>query len=223
MDWNKAIERNREALLRIVSALFALVAAARISGVGLMLPRRVWLAVLFVLRPAEAAVRRLVVIAARDLAPVSFRPRPGPVVTFARAEIPREPAFTLIDPLRDFSRRAGDESAGWEEILPGDPAFPTLPDGHLDMPINAESLHVRLRALRLALANLERQARRLARWHARRNLMLRGTLPERRLRMSPMRPGLPPGWRARPAHAVDPVLHECHRLPRDWLNAPNSS
>ena len=75
MDWDRAIERNREALSAIVAALFALVASARVSGPGMMLPRRVWLMVLLVLRPAEAAVRRLVVIAARALAPVSVRRR----------------------------------------------------------------------------------------------------------------------------------------------------
>ena len=81
----------------IVSALFTLVAAARVGGAGMMLPRRVWLMVLFVLRPAEAAVRRLVVIAARALAPV--RLRAGPVGGFARADVPRQPVFQLIDPL----------------------------------------------------------------------------------------------------------------------------
>ena len=75
MDWDRAIERNREALSVIVAALFALVASARLAGPGMMLPRRVWLMVLMVLRPAEAAVRRLVIIAARALAPVSVRRR----------------------------------------------------------------------------------------------------------------------------------------------------
>ncbi len=66
MDWDKAIERNCAALMGIVSALFALLMAGRL-GVGLVVPRPVWRAVLLVLRPAEAALRRLVVLAARNL------------------------------------------------------------------------------------------------------------------------------------------------------------
>jgi hypothetical protein len=218
LDWDKAIERNREALMGIVSALFAMIAAARIGGAGMMLPRRVWLAVLFVLRPAEAAVRRLVVIAARGLTLAPVRPRCGPVGTFARADIPREPAFGLIEPLKDFS--ALHAGSGWEEARPFGPAFAALPDSHPDEPLDAARLHVRLRALRLALADISKQARRLARWTARRDAALKAGRPTR---VSPMRPGLPPGWRQRPAHDVDPVLRECHRLAQDLLNAPNSS
>ncbi len=220
MDWDRAIERKREALLGIVSALFALVAAARLSGAGMMLPRRVWLAVLFVLRPAEAAVRRLVVIAARGIAPVSFRPRPGPVGLIVAAALPREPVFSLMDPLKDFSSHDSDAGPGWEEVLPGDPAFGTLPESRFDEPLDGASLHVRLRALRLALADISRQARRLARWRARSDAALKD---RRRTRISPIRPGLPPGWRQRPLHDIDPVLHECHRLARDLANAPDSS
>lgn len=205
----------------IVSALFALVAAARIGGAGMMLPRRVWLAVLFVLRPAEAAVRRLVLIAARGLAPVSVKRRFGLVGTIAPADVPREPLFCLFDPLKDCSFISGDMGPGFEEMLPGD--FAALADRRFDEPLDAAGLHVRLRALRLALADIAKQARRLARWTARRDMMLRGALPVRNLRMSPVRPGLPPGWRQRPAHDIDPVLHECHRLARDLLNVPDSS
>ncbi len=203
----------------IVSALFALVAAARVGGAGVMLPRRVWLMVLFVLRPAEAAVRRLVVIAARALAPVRPRLRAGPVGGFARADVPREPVFHLIEPLKDFASFA-DDSPGWEEVLPGDPAPAARTDSSLDEPLDAARLHARLRALRLALADLSKQARRLARWTARRDAALRAGRPTR---LSPMRPGLPPGWRQRPAHAIDPLLLECHRLANDLLSAPNSS
>ena len=63
MDWDKALSRNTLALLRIVGALFALLTSARLSGSGLMVPRHVWRSILFVLRPAEAAVRRLIIIA----------------------------------------------------------------------------------------------------------------------------------------------------------------
>ncbi len=83
------------------------------------------------------------------------------------------------------------------------------------MPVNAAALHRRLRALRLALADLAKQARRLARYNGRRDAALKAGRPAR---LSPLRPGLPPGWRARPRHAIDPVLRECHRLALDLAN-----
>jgi hypothetical protein len=61
MDWNAAIEKNREALKRVLTML---VAMAGLAG-GATLPRHLHRAVLRLLRPAEAAARRLVIVAAR--------------------------------------------------------------------------------------------------------------------------------------------------------------
>ena len=63
MDWARAIERNSEALKGIVETLFAMLGLAPV----VRLPRSVHSAVLRVLRPAESAMRRLIVIAARGL------------------------------------------------------------------------------------------------------------------------------------------------------------
>ena len=66
MDWDLAIKRNSEALKGIVEALFAmlgLVGEATVSRI----PQPLHRAVLRVLRPAESAVRRLIIIAARGL------------------------------------------------------------------------------------------------------------------------------------------------------------
>ncbi len=221
MDWDRAIERNREALLRIVSALFGMIAAARMSGpAGLMLPRRVWAAVLFVLRPAEAAVRRLVVIAARGMTAKYAPPRAMPAGGFAQVDVPRAPVFRLIDPLKDLSSSLDGDGVPGFYIVNGDAGFFDQPDGHLDVPLDGARLHVRLRALRLALLDLSKQARRLARWQARRDAAIKARRP---MRVWPLRPGLPPDWRARGKHEIDPVLRECHRLARDLLNAPDTS
>jgi len=59
MDWALAIERNRQPLLRIVAALFAMIGLTETGAVE-RLSRPVYRAVLGVLRPAEAAVRRLI-------------------------------------------------------------------------------------------------------------------------------------------------------------------
>ncbi len=72
MDWNAAIEKHREALTHILAALVAM------AGLGVnpspALPRRLRLAVLRLLRPAESATRRLIIAAARGLV-VTLPPR----------------------------------------------------------------------------------------------------------------------------------------------------
>ena len=88
MDWNLAIERNTEALKRILAALVAMAElggqftffprkGALPQGPALAeksklspastLPRHLHTAVLRLLRPAEAAVRRLIIVAARSV------------------------------------------------------------------------------------------------------------------------------------------------------------
>ena len=77
MDWAKAIEINHAALTRIVLGLIAMVGIVE-GGAGVLLPQPLYRAVARVLRPAESAVRRLIVIAARGLVvkPSSLRPMP---------------------------------------------------------------------------------------------------------------------------------------------------
>ena len=229
MDWPLAIDRNRKALSPIIAALFALVSAAmggpNAGGNALMLPRRVYDAILLVLRPAESAVRRLIVIAAYKLSlkPRASRPLPAGLAGFGEANAAKIPSFCLFDPLKHFdlndydnnalprfSFHSGDEAEfQWHQSLP-------------DEPVNAALLFSRLRALRHALGDLPKQARRLARWQARRDLLLKSKAPFKPMRISIFRPGLPPGWRERRIHAVDDVLRECHGLARDLLNGPDT-
>jgi hypothetical protein len=226
LDWPLAIDRNRDALRRIVAALFALAGLAG-AGSGSTLPRHVYSAVMLVLRPAESAVRRLIVIAARGLLLKPRAPRPSPegLPAFSAAGALRTPAFCLLDPLKRFSPEAFDNNA-----LPRfsfdsdfDPAFAMPMFSSPDEPVEASQLFGRLRSLRNALNTLPRQARRLARWQARRDLMLQRKGPFRPMRLSAMRPGPPPGRRLRATHEVDDVLRECHRLALDRLNEPNTS
>jgi hypothetical protein len=77
--------------------------------------------------------------------------------------------------------------------------------------VDARRLSLRLQALKLALADLPRQAKRLARWWARRE-----KLPSLKFK-SPRRPGPPPGHRRMAVHEVDFVLRECHALAFDAL------
>jgi hypothetical protein len=223
MDWARAIERNHEALSAIVAALFAMLGLTGTAS-GLRIARGLHRAVLRVLRPAESAVRRLIVIAARGLVvrPAPIRPMPtGGIVGKGGA---RRISFQLFDPRKRFTlehRRAGPRanpritfmlSDAWGDPVwrtwqarPG-PASP--PDDGLT---DATRLGRRLEAVKLALADLPRQARRLVRAKARRERLqaLRPTF------VSPIRPGRPPGHRKKPVHEVDDVLFNCHLLARD--------
>jgi hypothetical protein len=77
LEWKLAIIRNRDQLKDIVAALF-LAAKMRVGGSLFTLPRSTFAAIMLVLRPAESAVRRLIVIAAHGLsAAASTSPRRG--------------------------------------------------------------------------------------------------------------------------------------------------
>ena len=86
------------------------------------------------------------------------------------------------------------------------PAPAAAPPPPSDGLANAERLTRRLQALKLALEDLPRQAKRLARWQQRRK-----HAPDHKF-MSPLRPGRPPGYRRKPIHEVDEVLIECDGL-----------
>ena len=80
-DWALAIKRNSEALKGIIATLFAMLGLEGEAVVG-RISQPLHRAVLRVLRPAESAMRRLIIIAARGLvvklpaAPPISRPMP---------------------------------------------------------------------------------------------------------------------------------------------------
>ena len=223
MDWARAIERNSEALKGIVAALFAMLGLAGEATVA-RLPRSVHSAVLRVLRPAESAVRRLIIIAARGLVVKLAPSRPMPAGSIGQGGKVgnSRPSFKLFDPRKNFAelrqhRRKftrnpprihffGNDptvaSLLWSARRPVTDPTPPPPDGL----VNGERLTRRLQALKLALEDLPHQARRLARWRVRRE---KAKSPKFR---SPLRPGRPPGYRRKPVHLVDEVLIECHGL-----------
>jgi hypothetical protein len=227
MDWDSAIKRNSEALKGIIEALFALLGLDGTDMAG-RIPRSVHSAVLRVLRPAESAVRRLIVIAARGLVvklkPVASRPMPKLVGPIGKSGGQSHPSFQLFDQRKNFkARRRGrrviprlhvfgnDDAWGnhptvaslWAARRPMALAAPAPPSDGL---VGAERLTRRLQALKLALEDLPRQARRLARWRLR-----RANMPSAKFQ-SPLRPGPPPGRRKEPVHPIDEILTECHWL-----------
>lgn len=195
------------------------------NGAGKM-PRHVYAAIMLILRPAESAVRRLIVIAARGLvlSPRASRPLPAGLAGFGLADASKTPSFCLFDPLKHFVLDDYDNNALPRFSFAGlsDDEHNTPHFSQPDVPVDAAHLFTRLRALRSALNDLPLQARRLARWQARRDLALKNKTPLKPKRISTFRPGLPPGWRERRIHEIDDVLRECHGLARDLLNAPDS-
>ncbi len=226
MDWARAIAINQAALTRIVAALIAMVGLAA-QGAMARLPRPLHRRALSILRPAESAVRRLIVIAAKGVVmkPRAVRAMPQGL-TLASVGGARA-SFQLFDARKRFGARA--RHAGPKPVprifvfgvSPFAPLFqaeqqrrpePEADDGM----VGAARLHCRLAAVKMALENLAAQAQRLARWQAR-----RGTMRNPKF-SSPLRPGLPPGYRKEPRHEVDAVLIECHGLARDALNEDTS-
>lgn len=99
MNWDLAIKRNSEALIEIVADLFAMLGLVSEATVS-RLPWPTYRAVLRVLRPAESALRRLIVVAARGLVvkPAVSRPRPAGAVNPKKGGHMRSASFQLFDP-----------------------------------------------------------------------------------------------------------------------------
>ena len=236
MNLDLAIERNRKPLLRIVAALFAMIGLAEGGSVE-RLSSPVYRAVLRLLRPAESAVRRLIVVAARGLTLEPPRPRVtrAKLVGIARKGQGRL-TFRLFDPRQRFSSAFGHHrrrislvrrpeprirviDVGFDPRVPlflrSSPAAP-LPPPAPDGTVSAARLSRRLAAIKLALEDLPRQARRYVRWQAKPPEQRRPQLA------TALRKGSPPGHRKNPIHEVDEILTEC-----DWLarqaRLPNTS
>jgi hypothetical protein len=210
MDWQLAITRNRKALAAIIMALINSLGLSD-GGAPTTLPVLIYTRALAILRPAESAVRRLIMIAAMQLSPNKFRARTSTTsqpnfALFAQSKTNQIPAFTLIDPLKTFS----EQTPNFEILGPGyhqslaDQAAPSNTTR-----IGALTLSRRLLALKHALDTLPKQAKRLARWYATRDTALKQMQPHR---LSPMRPGPPVGLPKQGRSEVQEVLLECHLL-----------
>ena len=175
MDWNAAIENNREALKRVLAML---VAMAGLDDRPTTLPRHLHRAVLGLLRPAEAAVRRLIVVAARGIVvalpparPRKLRPtftilrngigtgivmprgfRPGAGTPAARTL-----ALPLVDPLPRWGASPRPGPSGVPRIsIPGlTQPFPVPRAPSPDDPIDVARLALRLGDVHLVLVEQE--------------------------------------------------------------------
>ena len=229
-DWRRAIDLNCEILCDIAFRLIVM-AGIEAGRTAETLPCHLYLRILAILRPAEFAARRLIAMAAcklpLDIGPLR-RGRPanpssplggedtkackrselaevGEGVSDGATMNPLIPAFALFDPFKPFpepwltpEQIAALENPAVTLFVPASPS---------NEPVDAKPLCRRIRALQAALLDLDGQALRLARWRARRAAGF-----GRPVRLTPFRPGYPPGWKKHPKTDVEEVLRECNCL-----------
>jgi hypothetical protein len=289
MDWILAAGRFHEKLLTVIAELFALAriipgerpeleAGAQHNQYMTTLPRYVFKAVMLLLEPAEAALRRLLIIVAHGhgwaFKPRQDRGKPFPLFFSAGAKgisgvsrggicvrgpgsnadrtagdagipgfvqrdwsipglglanqhvpvktgpgaLPRIPAFNMFDPLPAFRNYVPFYEAGAEPPAPARPFPGVIPAGKTCTPVSAILLWRRINALHYAAEDLEKSARRYARWKAKRDHALKHNLACSPNRLGLMRPGRPPGWSKKWRHQIDEVLNETHYFACDALS-----
>jgi hypothetical protein len=229
-SWDAIITRNTGLLKPIVAALFVLLdGAARLSP-------GVYRRVLRVLRPAESAVRRLIVIAAVNVVakPLVMKPGPaGPIISSKGGT--SHCSFKLFDPRKRFPQFQQIQKRKVAKVAPrfylssydprvaaifaarqraASPPPPQAPQPVSDGLVDAARITRRLQALTSALDNLPRQAKRLARWRLRR-------FGASHLRtMDVMRYGKAPGYRKKKRHEIDGILDDCHAFACEAMKTP---
>jgi hypothetical protein len=210
MNWARAVKIHRKTLTRIVAELLAMIGLVSVDKIERLL------------RPTESALRRLIVIAARGLVvkPLVKRPMPKGKVIVGKGS--GRMSFRLFDKRKSFDFiKTEDPLIVYVKTYESNPFNPfssfyrSRPRDRIRSP-KADYVSRRLAAVAYALENLPQQARRMARWKARRKLIKNPKFT------SPLRPGPPPGHRSKPTTEIDHVLKECHGLAWDVLNEDSS-
>jgi len=226
MDIPAAIALNKTVLARIVAGLFGLLGLAG-NGAPATIPSRLHRSIARALLSAESAARRLIVVLARITKMKVPPPRPAPTGLMRSAEGQQRRTFRLFDPRQRFLRQQPPATKGPRP----QPRISFFTDGEVrtiawgqhasdvspqEKETNPAQLLRRLEALKAALDDLPRQARRLVR-----ALERRQKSPRLKFAM-PLRPGHAPGFRRRPQLEIDHVLQQCDWLARETL-APDTS
>lgn len=217
-----AMERAWPLLGRLVARVAAMLGLEGGTGPD-RIPRFLHRRALRLIRPAEALVRRLIVLMARDMDLPAAAAVPASLTPQARAALSRArrraaaarrteaapPRFQLFEPLPSLSglmreRRAEPAGPG-PRILFLDQPYPVAPVTEPGM--SAGPLIARLKALETVLANPGKRARRHAKFLARKR---RSNAPPGRL--NPIRPGPAPGARSRhtPPDLLDLLVYMAH-------------
>jgi hypothetical protein len=208
INWDDAINTNRIALARIVAELLAMIGVAS----GQTFQR--------ILRSAESAVRRLIVIAARGLVISTPIKRPPPHGFKFERKGEGHLAFKLFDARKKFEfNSAENQHIVMVQTYSNNPfnLFESFSPSHIEKAkLSNLQLGQRLNALAKALGSIPQQARRLARWKARRKSLHNPKYT------SPLRPGPPPGFQAKSNNEVDYILKDCHFFAWEALKLDSS-
>jgi len=220
----KLFWKHRDDLLRILTVLW------RMAGLGgrKTIRQSVYLAVVRLLRPTEAATRRLIVVLAQKIN-VTLKPFRAHLSSpkgerfeahAARAETPGQPTteapwkdFALADPLPCWP--------GWNAEPRGFRGIVRGPDREID----GQRLAQRFEALNHALDDLNAQAQRLARWTAlRKRARQRGKFQS----TTPLRPGAPLDLRGAAKrrlkkHELFDILDNTHQRACFAMSAPHDT
>jgi hypothetical protein len=214
MDWKRAIDINRTALTKILAEIFAMLGLVA-GGLVEHLPYALYVKAERILRPAESALRRLIVIAARGIVVKPSVSRPMPKGIFIAGDGRKRAAFRLFDARPRFEFNSPEnpsivmvETYTANPFNPFDAMYHRAPEKPFQF-VSAAQFCRRLAAAAHALETIPTQARRLLRWQARRKKL---ELPKF---ISALRPGTPPGHRDKPRSEVDYILQECHFLAWD--------
>jgi len=243
MDRNLTIECIRGRLVAVVAELFAMIGLAE-GGMVERVSKPLYRKAMRVLRSAEAAARRLIISAARDIV-VEPRPqRPAPAERKSTGESKaksqgrekqdgtakrkRRLLFNLFDRPRrkDWGiprrrkRRKVEPRIHSFDFDPRIPAF-LRPQAPASAPAPAKAAAIddgtvsAIRLCRRIFATMD-ALEDLGR-HAMRYARWEAKRIEQRRpqRASPFRLGWPPGWRIKATHEVDEILKDCHWLVRN--------
>ncbi len=234
-------ENYRLALLRVVAGLFVSAGMASDETIIEKLPRHVRNGILLILRPAESATRRIAAMVARHLdLPEYVKPAARKPVNkgTGKKRGPRTPQFCLIDPRKYFPELHPHRLSARKKSKPNGSTEPQIQvriagfDGQPDFVIwsepkavltpddevSAKALYRRLLALKLALEDMPKQAKRYVREVAKRKAAAPGPKS-----VPPLRMGLPPGYRRKHIHKIDEILWDCHCLVRQNPRPPDIS
>ena len=213
MNWSLAIDINRKSLLRIVAGLFVqlgLVPGGALVGTVM---RQTHVTIFAVLRPLEAAVRRLIVVQARGMT----APETGARKPSAKRKSGKKgtgiPAFPLFDPRMNVDpKRKTVPGRGPDIRFLDEPPPAARPLPMPDDPVSAIRLSQRLLAVLAALEDLPKQAERLMR------ALGRPSCKWKRV----MRYARPPGHRARGKREIDLLLANLQILALWVTEAPDT-
>jgi hypothetical protein len=221
MNWNEIITRNQMTLIRIVAELFALIGLAS-GGVLVKLPQQLHLKAQRILRPAESAVRRLIVLAAHGLV-VKLRPRCAmPLGKVIARKSSSKMSFRLFDQSKRFEGMPpAPQPSPFYQLLDVktytrnpfnifDKMYWPKAENPKPERFLGKQFCRRLEALKFALENLPGQARRMARLIARRKLM-KGVF------QNPLRAGRAPGHAKNSKTEINEILGDLHYFANDAL------